>query len=558
MSMHLGNGLPLSPLLAALLGAGSVGAQPVHAAETAPPNATLDTTAPADTNRLALVDAMARGLATHPSLRHLLAEAGLRAGDAASLRFLRSPEIRGGYGRSETRERGFNQRNESGTETEIGTAGSSGTTRQFGVPLDTREQTETSRREAQSQSTRQGYDDARDSEWEWELGLRLYPPNPWLSRSQQDAAQASHLLSRARLWEETHGLACQMVEAGVRLQYASRMLGRQRQLARDGEALLVRVRDAAARGYLAAEDEWDANARVSGLLADVQRLAQEQADQRAEFRRLTGVDPARVDYSVLRPGNVLRLPPLPPAGETRARQLAKRRADVLMAHADQARADAAWHEAQARRYPWITHADIAYSEWERDDESWGRFDESGRSTETIARSSSEVRPSTFEVQDQVGTELREGRSRSTGTESGASRGTGSSWWIGAGVDVPIFEWVSREHHVRRATLSETRQSVQDVLAWAEADIRLAAAAVHEARRRHAAMREDHDRFQAAAPPAPEGDADLPRALSGLRLRQSLLDYELRVLDLEMRSVLAELDFCRAAGLVPFAPVQPPA
>ncbi|MCE9616151.1 MAG: hypothetical protein K8T26_17905 [Lentisphaerae bacterium] len=507
------------------------------------------------TNGLPLAAVIERTLATHPRLRELRDDVNRRAGDVVEWTSWRSPEILGGVGWGDEMSHRTGTRVESGRRSESGRASSAATTRQLGFTTDKRSRQETSQRDATYRTSREAEERARESESEFEVGLRLFPPNPWLLRGEKDAARAAHDLAEARLWDETQALACDLVEVAVRVHYASRLLAQQAPLVSRARAMLTHMEGAVGREAVALADEMEMAGRAAAAMGDASRIQESIFDLQGAFAQLSGTAVDDVNLDPLRPGALLRLPALnaEPGAESGVRQLARRRGDVLMAVAGHSRAAGEWKMARSRRMPWLGRVELAYSNWDVDESSIGTFTESGSAAETRRAQSREFRPATFEVQDEAGWGTSRETTHGTGTDSAAEERAGDAWWVGAAVEIPVFEWLSRESRVRRAAWQGARASAALVLERAEQDIRAAADLVRATRRHHAAQVIELNRLRgrfAASPPAAE--ADLATEADALRWQQNLVAFEVRVTEAERRCVLAELAFCRAAGLIPLA------
>lgn len=555
-----------------------------------------------------LSQAVASALATSPRVNALRAAVHRAAGNAAAAATAKSPELRFGFGASDEDSRGWARESETGSSVQTGTqtertretgfeTGSS--TRLRDGTLDqtssrtqyTTEDTRATRTTSKS-SRYAGSSHTADVSGQTEdgmrVGLRYYPPNPWLMAAAGGAARAERWMAQAELVAEEHALICDTVETALQIAYGERALRVLDAFAAECRAFHDEARRASGGGELPRADLLDARLQLASAEADRERSAGRLAAWRQKFRLLTGVDPDRVTFAPVEAGALCGGAVTGGARQaaSMAPELARRRPDMLAAHWNRLRHEQEWKEARAAGYPWINHVEVALSRWDvsdrRDRTVQKTRSESAESSETSVERSTQVQNSSARARQYetewwgpvVVDESEAGSSRGSSMQTGYARGgeyetgrgyatessggtsDGEEWWIGISVDLPVFEWCSRQRKDRHRALAEARRGHESGLARAEREIVMAAEAMRKSRddfdrvrRSFAGDRRELDRMAAES-----ATLGLPGRLEALRLRERTTEMAIVLLDRALNTALDELQFCRASGL---APGQPP-
>lgn len=544
-----------------------------------------------------LSQAVAYALATHPRIGAMRAQILRASGNAAEAITMRSPELNFGFGREDEDSSGWARETESGTSRRTGSESSS--FRETGTEFSTSDSwqggvfdessagtrsTATESQESQSsrRSTRYASSsytvDAEDqNEDSYRLGLRYFPPNPWLMSAAGAAARAERWMAQAELVVEEHKLICDTVEAALQIAYGERILKVREAFADDCRALHEEVRRAMDEGSLNRSDYLDARLRLAAAEADCEREAVQLASWRQRFRLYTGVEPDRVVFKTVEEGGICPLPP-DSSGEMvkkLAALLAPQRPDVLVAHWNRLLYEGEWREARAANYPWFSSVEVAYSRWDVD-EHRRRTVESTRTETSTTSQRSERRTETFETEEQTtsggdyeaGTgdgsswQTTSGRGRETETTSGFATETaygdsdGDEWWVGFSVEIPVFEWMSSQRNERRKALEAAHTSYEASLARAEREIVLAGQALQKSqadlKKVSKSFRDDRKEIEDLV--AAAADLGLPGRLEALRLQERGAELAVLSLDRALSVALAELYFCRVSGLAPGQPL----
>lgn len=486
----------------------------------------LATVATNDARPLALSEAVAYALASSPRISALRAAVHREAGNAAEAATPRSPEFRFGFGHEDEDARGWAR------ETETGSS------RRTGV--------ETVRRSDYTSSSHTA-DVGDQSEDSLRLGLRYFPPNPWLLAAAGGAAHAMRWMAQAKLVEEEHDIICDTVEAAVQIAYGERALRLHEAFSAECRALYEELQRAAEAGDLPRTDLVDARVRLASADAAREREAARLASWRQKFRMSAGVDPDRVVLRSVEAGAIcpVTLTNGAPQVSALARTLARQRPDVLAAHWNRLRYQQEWREARAAGYPWLNHVEGAYTRWDTSDHRERTVEKSSRETDVTSELGSIT-----ETEHESGTDYS--------TESSFGSADVDEWWLGVSVDLPIFEWFSRQSGERHSALAEAQRGYEVGRARAEREIVMASQVLQKSRTEldtlHRSFERDRREIeQLAEISAAEG---LAGRLDALRLRERSTEIAILSLDRATAVALDELQFCRASGLAPGQPPPP--
>ena len=544
-----------------------------------------------------LSQAVSYALATHPRIGAMRAQVFRASGNIAEAVTMRSPELNFGFGREDEDSSGWARETETGSSRRSGSESSSsseaGSERsasdswQGGIFDESSSGTRDSATESQgSQSSRRNtrytsssytVDVEDQNEDSYRLGLRYFPPNPWLLSAAGAAARAERWMAQAELVVEEHELICDTVEAALKIAYGERMLKVREAFAEDCLAIHEEVRRAMEEGSISRSDYLDARLRLTAADADREREAVQLASWRQRFRMLTGVEPGRVTFSEVEEGAICTLQPEDGTSrlEELARELAPQRPDVLAAHWNTLLYEGEWREARAANYPWFNSVEVSYTRWDSDDRRRRTVESSRTETSTTSQNSerqtvryeTEERTTTggdYEAGASEGSSLQTASSRSRETEitSGFATETaygssdGDEWWVGFSVEIPIFEWMSGQRSERVKALEAARSGHAGILARAEREITLAGQALQKSwtdmRKVSKAFRNDRKEIEDLVKASEE--LGLPGRLEALRLQERGAELAILSLDRALSVALDELYFCRVSGLAPGQPM----
>jgi outer membrane protein TolC len=439
------------------------------------------TNAAAARNTTELSAAIHEALGGAPRIQMLAADVGRRQADVRQAGMPESPDLQFGLGRARERD-----------------AGSS-------VRL-----TPPSTTTAEVSGTRQETDGSK-------LGVRLYPPNPWVMSAAVSAAEAARGMAEADLLREQHTMVCDIVESAVRIDSYARMLHVQTSFVERCAVLRKKAADAVRDGTLRAEDFADVQRIHVAAGVEARRLAARVTACRNEFAALTGVDAARVGLTGVteRTRSPLSVMEKDNGLEHVVGVLAQARPDCLVAYWNMRKCESEAREAGAALIPWFTHVGASYSWRDGSEDSW-KTDDSGVST------------------------------------SGREDSRGSEWWTETAIKIPMFEWCSGETEDRRALARSAQLNLGLVLGRVQEDIRLARQQLKDAQETLATARaqyaeEEPEMRRMAASVATQG---LTGAANAVRIEQGSVQMLMFVLEQGMEVALAELHLCRVTGLIP--------
>lgn len=545
------------------------------------------------TNTLGLGSVITYALGTSPRIHRFSARVGTAAGDLAKASTLESPEVRFGTGKSQRESRGWDAQTESGTSVRTGSEATTATEHGlehgqsersvYGVFEETSQSTQisqsdsagskTSRQESQFEAASQSQDGGNRAENGFTLGLRFSPPNPWERRAAISAAEAGQLTAQAELIDEEYRLVFDILEAAIRLAYQQRLVTLSGALVLECENVRANIEAPASQGFIPRTDYVDICLRTAAAQANTENLAASTAGLEQEFRRLAGVGPERVDLAWIKANAIYRPTSTNGFSETRDEHLERawKRPDVLAAYWHLRRCQSESKESRARRYPWLSHVAASYSRWsstsgydrlfikQRDESSWSsQFSTSQQ--ETFQNKERWTSLGEYETGSSTEIENEVGRSAGTSSETGLSSGlawggedsSGDEWWVEFGIEIPIFEWLSREETTRRQVALDAQRMFDATLARAREEIRLTSKALLSSRAEHVVAlgrvpAEVKKLNELAAVSRTQG---LTGELEALRIRERSIELTLRLMERGMGSALVELDFCRAAGIIP--------
>lgn len=475
---------------------------------------------------VSLSQAVAYALASDPKLSALRAEVHREAGNAAEATTPRSPELRFGFGREDQDARGWTRETENGGGDRTG--------------FETYQQ-------MQYSGTSHATDFSGQTEDSLRLGVRYFPPNPWLMAAAGGAARARRWMAQAHLVEEEHAVICDTVEAAVQIAYGERVLRVRDAFAAACRALYEEVRRASDEGQLPRTDAIDARLRLASAEAGRAREADRLASWRQKFRMATGFDPGHLSLHAVEAGAIcpVALTHGTPQMTALARTLARQRPDVLAAHWNRLRYQREWSEARAAGYPWLNHIEGAYTRWD--------IYETRQRTAEQSRDETEA---TWELGSLTDIEYESTTDFSKQHAYGGA--DADEWWIGVSVDLPIFEWFSKQSGERHRALDEATRGYEAGRARAEREIIMAGQVLRDSRADLAAFRQscERDCREIEELAAMSAEMDLRGRLDALRLRERSAEMEILALERAAAVALDELQFCRASGLAPGQPLPP--
>ncbi|MBP7275120.1 MAG: TolC family protein [Kiritimatiellae bacterium] len=552
---------------------------------------------PDDQGPMELADVVAYALSTHPDITALRAAVHRASGDAAETLTPRPPEIRLGYGLQDEDSSGWARRSETGTRRRSGTSTSasretgsetsSSERWEFGWPTETSsslrefsqnaQSTQTSAQQSQYRTSAYSSDVGSQDEDNFRVGLRYYPPNPWIRSAEGEASRARIGMAHAELAAEEHALACDIVEAAVQVAYGERLLRTQELFVARCRAMSDEIREAMNSGFLPRSDYLDARLRLAAAEADHARSTSRLAAWRQKFRACSGVDPARVALDPVTAGAFCLPPGDPDQLADYARRVAAHRPDVLAAYWNWMRHSGEWRRARSAAFPWFSYLEVSYTRWDATDRRTRTVEESGSETRTAQQNSTGSSART-ETEDRTSSDFTTEHSSSSQTsiESGTrwerdyetsrgwaqeySRGEadGDEWWFGLAVEIPIFEWISDTRQERRLARIESMRGYDFGRRRAEREILMAGEALRtslaDLEKSRNSLRSDQQEIEDLA--REFEDLGLEGKLEALRIRERGVDMDLLRLNRELDFALDELQFCRASGLTPGQPGSP--
>ncbi len=386
-------------------------------------------------------------------------QAAARAGMAGDIR---APEIqiglRGADADGEARGR------ESATRT--GRARELGVQTEEDIYPDYREYRGTRHSVRQSQSTQQST--RSEYGWEhlddrgWEIGLRLFPPNPWEYRAEVSEAAARLHVAEARLREEQLDLARDAALAASDLAHARAELEALRRLerlcvdqARRAAAMPMADRAAMLRREL------DVQSRIARV---ERRICQVTAELELLGGRRVDPDAFRPDWNWLPATNTDAVALRPLLAEA-----ATRRPDVALAFWQARELQAEMRLAQSASIPWLRQVEVAYGTERRESRGGGTANQSAYETTTDAGG---AYTDYADGHRRIDRETASQRSWSQESESGTYDGTRDTdeWLVQAAVSLPVFNWLADDYSTARHAVGEAWKDVDDSLAAARRDL----------------------------------------------------------------------------------------
>lgn len=550
-------------------------------------------TAPPDGQTIELSKAVIYALASNPKISALRAAVHRAGGNAAEAATPRSPEFRFGFAREDESSRGWAHETEtgsnrrSGTEADIRHETDSETMIserwQSGALEETATRTrnmtadgwgdESSFRRSRYRDTAYTADIGGQSEDSLRLGIRYFPPNPWLMAAAGGAARAARCMAQAELVEKEHEVICEMIEAAIQIAYGQRVLRIHEAFATECRIFYEDIQKASEGGQLGRMDLVDVRLRLASAEADKERAADRLASWKQKFRMIGGIDPESVVLTPVEAGAICPLKLTAGSAESAAvvRTLARQRPDVLAAHWNRLRYEQEWKEARASGYPWLNHVELAYTRWDIFDQRQRTVDKSWNESGTSSQSSvsgetrnetEQTQTSNGETETGVGQGSRSVISSSSGEE--ADKGSGRSkeysaasadadeWWVGLSVDIPIFEWLSKQSGERHKGLVEAQRGYELGRARAEREILMAGDVLRQSRanfeRLHASFEKDRNDIEELAEASARTGVD--GRLDALRLKERSTELAILTLDKATGVALDELQLCRVSGLAP--------
>ncbi len=559
---------------------------------------------PQDTNTVSVKEAILHALRSDADINELAARCHRAAGDLIGLK-PESPEIRLGYERSHDDRRGWALGEEVGNRIQTGEQRTSGSGTQTSIDRDltsrtspgalinptqttvedsiTRESSrsseyETFRSESFSSRNSADLDFQRQKEDGISVALRVRPPNPWLLSAEKQAGKSVQTIAEAELLVREQQLACDIVEASLRLHYQQSMLRLQTSFVARVAPVHDRVRKAFEKGSLTSEDYADGCRLMSAALAKQHRLESEVADLESSLRQLAGVDPSRLDLAALRKAAIIpgSVPKNQADDNTWASSLLASHALVLRAQWTLHLMESEWKKSQAAGIPWASRLIAGYSWWDGTRYGYRTYERSGFETQTTTSQSTrneteisntqgtEYEAPSGDVTDHTGTgqqsskarrestETQQETSNNSGSESSNARDDGDEWWVEVGVEIPIFEWLSGESRVRKQAAKAAREAFERVQQRVYSYI---LSALNSTRRTSDALQQSLLRFQSEYASMNQFVSTAKRQgllgeIRALRVNEELIEMALLSLDCSLREALARIELVRVAGLSP--------
>jgi len=443
--------------------------------------------------------------------------------------------------------------------------------------------TSSGRSTTRSSSTSLGY----DSGWRetWGLGLRLFPPNPWAFSGQRNRAAAAAYVAQADLRRAQVELAADVASLYSEIVYLGediRLLEELSELHKQG---FEELRDLRKQGAATLGDEVQMYRRHLSWLSALRRTSQERDDAR---RTLAGL--VRIPYDQLEvTTNMPALRPLEAPGSDTAplhEAAMRNRSDLHAAYWRAIEAEAALRESRSTYIPWFSYIEGSYRERRggsiesRSSEETSRTDQSTGSVRTRSGSSTQTQGGTESgVSETFVNGDIQSRDSSTTTRSSAETGvsadtttrsdksverstrTGSTtieddndadeWYIGLGIDVPVFSWLRRgaaaraiEHRRAVEFLERLEQDVARQVRDAVASLRRVAAARHsheqEAGEARDYLRQTIDGAEGHAGIPPDRLLALKAEFLRLSRMRPELDHEVRLASIRLRTALGQI------------------
>lgn len=357
----------------------------------------------------------------------------------------------------------------------------------------------------------------------WQVGLRVFPPNPWAMSAGVSRARASLYAAEAALSAASVQLAQDVRQAFAELQYADRdirllsgLMDVRRDLVRDMKALVK-------QGQGTVLESSRASYRYLQSVSDHQKRLRDRDALRSQLAKMLAVSPAVLA--------ILSDEPLPVVANADGADV-----DALIEEAMASRADLielawkartareAYREERAQRIPWFSHLQASYTHREND-------------------ATSESYDSEWDLYDLSSTIQTDSSSSTSGLEE---------WEVSAGLTLPVFSWLGRaddalEESWRAAEQSEARavSKMKQAVAQAVADL-----ALQEERNAsfNSETAEIVSELRSAIDQAGETGFLSPDEL--VRMREQLIGIERFRIDAEHQRALTLLDLEKAAGLTP--------
>lgn len=411
-------------------------------------------------------------LANSRRVRSLQREVDLARANTHTVAGIRDPEVRLGYGwgdgdgtgnSSQTADRQTYSR-ESGSSTEWNEV----TPHELRSTDSTRESGESSRH---SDRTRREWESLSDSSWD--VGLRLYPPNPWEYAVEVSEAEAKLHLAESELRGEQVEIMEDVVKEFCALTYAQKRLRMWRQL----EGLFAKEVERAAQ--LPMENQTDLMRRVLNVRTRILRLERDVNERRGNLEVLCG---RSLELDTLNTS----LDWLPEAGdgvalEAMVSQAGELRPDVAEAYWLACELQSRANRATAEAIPWFRHLEVSYQYADRDQDSGytgvTESSESGSGTRTRwTEYASGIERSEIRNRDE--------QSWSTEQESGSASSSRSEdeWTVETAVSIPIFDWMSGHGRAVRKTAKLAWKDVDEAVLDAERELSIRIQALKDALR----------------------------------------------------------------------------
>ncbi len=212
----------------------------------------------------------------------------------------------------------------------------------------------------------------------WRMGVRFFPPNPFLAQARGAALRAAYAAALADVYAEEWRVICRIREIYAELAH----LQRQQALLQD----LIEIRQASAKNtstlseqkHVPLVDAITATHRLFQAIAERDKLDNENAILLGELVELTG-QAIPASAIVLSPPTVSTLQDLEPI-ELQRTALARRK-DIAALYWRTQQAEAALSEARRLRIPWFNRLEGSYSESTRRDDPDANWALAGRTAE---------------------------------------------------------------------------------------------------------------------------------------------------------------------------------
>lgn len=358
---------------------------------------------------------------------------------------------------------------------------------------------------------------------DFQIGVRLYPRNPWQLAARVSSARAGVYAAEAELRAAGLAVAADVKRLFAELRYTEQDMALLEQLVELRRKRVDDTRRVVAQGQGTVLDTSRASYRYLDAVSDRERRRQDADELRAELAGLLAVRsseiPELADESVVPPE---RLPSAVTGGLIETSMV--RRADLVALAWRTRSAYDAYREERAGRIPWFGHVQFSYRD---------RTDEGGGTA-----SGAETGLTDGEVTT---------RDETTDDESDLTE-----WEIATAITVPIFSWRNEADEVAKAVWQQASQEEAQAIATMRRVLRQGIEDVRRLATQEATFVKETDGVTAELQDtiADSGETSLWPPEDVARMREQLVDTKRLRLEAAHRRELSQITVEAAAGLIP--------